>query len=152
MQATPHGLTEAEAKKRFAEYGPNKLPDKTRNPILVYLGYLWNPLSWAMEVAAIISIALLDYADFALIVALLLVNATISYVEESNADKAIKVGCCSSAELGKAAAMPSQSLWQVFHVGTSLMGLHGSCLRLHRPWQLPLLPRQRQYVMVKLLI
>jgi H+-transporting ATPase len=44
-----------------------------------------------MEVAAIVSIALLDYADFALILALLLVNATISYVEESNADTAIKV-------------------------------------------------------------
>lgn len=51
---------------------------------------MWNPLSWAMEAAAIIAIALLDYADFALIVALLLVNSTISYVEEANADKAIK--------------------------------------------------------------
>ena len=40
--------------------------------------YMWNPLSWAMEAAAIIAIALLDYADFALIIALLLVNATIS--------------------------------------------------------------------------
>ena len=30
--------------------------------------YMWNPLSWAMEAAAIIAIALLDYADFALIV------------------------------------------------------------------------------------
>ncbi|MEK9599921.1 MAG: HAD-IC family P-type ATPase, partial [Pontimonas sp.] len=43
-----------------------------------------------MEAAAIIAIALLDYVDFALIIALLLTNATISYVEESNADKAIK--------------------------------------------------------------
>lgn len=43
-----------------------------------------------MQVAALIAIALLDYADFALIVALLLVNATISFVEESSADKAIK--------------------------------------------------------------
>lgn len=43
-----------------------------------------------MEVAAIVAIALLDYADFCLIVALLFLNATISYVEESNADKAIK--------------------------------------------------------------
>lgn len=39
--------------------------------------YMWNPLSWAMEVAAIIAIALLDYADFFLIIALLFVNATI---------------------------------------------------------------------------
>ena len=29
---------------------------------------MWNPLSWAMEAAAILAIALLDYADFALIV------------------------------------------------------------------------------------
>ncbi len=36
--------------------------------------YMWNPLSWAMEAAAIIAIALLDYADFALILALLLVR------------------------------------------------------------------------------
>jgi len=84
------GLTSAEAQKRLEEYGPNKLPESSRNPLLVYLGYMWNPLSWAMEAAAIIAIALLDYVDFALIVALLLVNATISYVEESNADKAIK--------------------------------------------------------------
>ncbi len=98
-----HGLTEDEATKRLAEYGPNKLPESTRNPILVFLGYMWNPLSWAMEVAAIIAIALLDYADFALIVALLLVNATISYVEESNADKAIKVRGRSPGRVARAA-------------------------------------------------
>ena len=55
---------------------------------------MWNPLAWAMEAAAIIAIALEDWADFALIVALLLVNSTISYIEESNADKAIKVCSC----------------------------------------------------------
>lgn len=37
------------------------------SPILRFLGYLWNPLSWAMEVAAILAIILLDYADFALV-------------------------------------------------------------------------------------
>jgi H+-transporting ATPase len=68
----------------------------------VFLGYLWNPLSWAMEVAAIIAIALLDYADFALIVALLILNATISFVEESNADKAIKALAAALAPKAKA--------------------------------------------------
>ena len=71
-------------------YGPNMLPEESRNPFYVYLSYLNNPLSWAMEVAAIIAIALVDYVDFLLIVILLLTNATISYVEEANADKAIK--------------------------------------------------------------
>ena len=90
LKCTHEGLTTAEAEKRLEEYGPNKLPEGSRNALLVYLGYMWNPLSWAMEAAAIIAIALLDYVDFALIIALLLTNATISYVEESNADKAIK--------------------------------------------------------------
>lgn len=44
-----------------------------------------------MEAAALLAIALLDYVDFALILGLLLLNASISFYEESNADKAIKV-------------------------------------------------------------
>lgn len=93
-QTTHKGLTSEEAAARLVEYGPNSLPECSRNPFLVYLGYMWNPLAWAMEAAAIIAIALEDWADFALIVALLLVNSTISYIEESNADKAIKVCSC----------------------------------------------------------
>lgn len=46
MQATDQGLTEGESKIRLAKYGPNKLPHKKRNPLLQYLGYMWNPLSW----------------------------------------------------------------------------------------------------------
>ena len=49
--------------------------------------YMWNPLSWAMEVAALLAIILLDYPDFVLILALLIMNATISYREEASADK-----------------------------------------------------------------
>ena len=81
LQVNEGGLTSDEHAKRLEEYGPNKLPESTRNPILVYLGYMWNPLSWAMECAVILAVALLDYADFCLIIALLLTNATISYVE-----------------------------------------------------------------------
>ena len=55
-------------------------------PAQVFLGYLWNPLSWAMEVAALLAIILLDYADFVLIVALLLVNATIRCAGAGSAD------------------------------------------------------------------
>ena len=62
-----------------------QLPENSRSPILQFLGYLWNPLSWAMEAAAIIAIVLLDYADFALILFLLLLNAVISFREESSA-------------------------------------------------------------------
>lgn len=77
LQCNDKGLTTAEQTRRLEQYGPNKLPESTVNPILRFLGYMWNPLSWAMEVAAIISIALLDFADFGVILGLLLCNATI---------------------------------------------------------------------------
>eukprot|EP00878_Enallax_costatus_P001566 GHUV01001717.1.p1 GENE.GHUV01001717.1~~GHUV01001717.1.p1 ORF type:complete len:123 (+),score=22.34 GHUV01001717.1:589-957(+) len=76
LNATPHGLTEAEAAKRLEEFGPNKLPETSVSPVLRFLGYLWNPLSWAMEVAAILAIILLDYADFALVSCKELFNLT----------------------------------------------------------------------------
>ena len=84
-QSTPEGLDDSQVAERLKEYGPNKLPENSRSPILQFLGYLWNPLSWAMEAAAIIAIVLLDYADFALILFLLLLNAVISFREEASA-------------------------------------------------------------------
>ncbi|XP_050217202.1 plasma membrane ATPase 4 isoform X2 [Mercurialis annua] len=56
---------------------------------------MWNPLSWVMEAAAIMAIALAngsgrppDWQDFVGIVALLLINSTISFIEENNAGNA----------------------------------------------------------------
>ena len=53
--------------------------------ILKFLGFMWNPLSWVMEAAAIMAIALTngggtppDWQDFVGIVFLLLLNSSIS--------------------------------------------------------------------------
>lgn len=89
LRTSREGLTSAEADKRLAEFGPNKLPEEKVNPLLIFLGFMWNPLSWAMEVAAIIAIVLLDYPDFALIVFLLLLNACIGFFEEMQAGNAV---------------------------------------------------------------
>ncbi|MBA0707627.1 hypothetical protein Golax_019657 [Gossypium laxum] len=54
---------------------------------------MWNPLSWVMEAAAIMAIALAngggkppDWQDFVGIITLLVINSTISFIEENNAD------------------------------------------------------------------
>ncbi|WOK99971.1 plasma membrane ATPase 4-like [Canna indica] len=62
--------------------------------ILKFLGFMWNPLSWVMEVAAIMAIALAnggppDWQDFVGISVLLVINSTISFIEENNAENAI---------------------------------------------------------------
>ncbi|PNX90597.1 plasma membrane ATPase 4-like protein, partial [Trifolium pratense] len=56
---------------------------------------MWNPLSWVMEAAAIMAIALAngsgrppDWQDFVGIIALLVINSTISFIEENNAGNA----------------------------------------------------------------
>lgn len=58
---------------------------------------MWNPLSWVMEGAALVAIALSngggkppDWPDFVGIILLLLVNSTIGFVEERNAGNAVK--------------------------------------------------------------
>ncbi|EQC33461.1 hypothetical protein SDRG_08972 [Saprolegnia diclina VS20] len=89
LVTTRGGLSSEEAQKRLGEWGANALPTHKVNKLLVFLGFLWNPLSWAMEVAAILSIILLDYPDFGLILALLLLNAGIGFFEEIQAGDAV---------------------------------------------------------------
>jgi H+-transporting ATPase len=87
---TRQGLTDDEAAKRLEQYGPNTLPTKKESLILKFLYFFWNPLSWAMEFAALLSFILVDYVDGILISALLLVNASIGMFSP--------IACVSSAE------------------------------------------------------
>ncbi|XP_024972561.1 ATPase 9, plasma membrane-type isoform X2 [Cynara cardunculus var. scolymus] len=95
LKCTREGLTTEEGNKRLAEFGPNKLEEKKESKFLKFLGFMWNPLSWVMEVAAIMAIVLAngggkppDWQDFVGIVTLLLINSTISFIEENNAGNA----------------------------------------------------------------
>ncbi|KAG1396965.1 hypothetical protein G6F58_011612 [Rhizopus delemar] len=97
LQTSSDGLTSDEAARRIEKFGRNKLETREVNPILQFLGFMWNPLSWVMEAAAIVSIALSngggkppDYPDFIGIVLLLLANATIGFMEERQAGNAVK--------------------------------------------------------------
>lgn len=96
MQTSEGGLTTEEANKRFEKFGPNALPKKKKNPILQFLSFMWNPLSWVMEGAALVAIAVSngggnppDWEDFTGIVLLLLINSSIGYYEESQAGDAV---------------------------------------------------------------
>jgi H+-transporting ATPase len=69
--------------------------DLQESKFLKFLGFMWNPLSWVMESAAIVAIALAngggkppDWQDFVGIVTLLVINSTISFIEENNAGNA----------------------------------------------------------------
>ncbi|CAN4078037.1 unnamed protein product [Withania somnifera] len=95
LKCTEEGLSSAEVEKRLNVFGHNKLEEKKESKILKFLGFMWNPLSWVMEAAAIMALSLphgkhkaVDYQDFVGIVALLIINSTISFWEENNAGNA----------------------------------------------------------------
>ncbi|KAI8093722.1 E1-E2 ATPase-domain-containing protein [Halteromyces radiatus] len=97
LKTSKDGLTSDEAARRIEKFGRNKLETKEVNPILQFLGFMWNPLSWVMEAAAIVAIALSngfgqppDYPDFIGIVLLLLANSVIGFMEERQAGNAVK--------------------------------------------------------------
>ncbi|KOM41903.1 hypothetical protein LR48_Vigan04g210100 [Vigna angularis] len=95
LKCSRAGLTSEEGASRLQVFGPNKLEEKKESKILKFLGFMWNPLSWVMEAAAIMAIALAngggrppDWQDFVGIIALLFINSTISFIEENNAGNA----------------------------------------------------------------
>ncbi|KXN87326.1 ATPase 6, plasma membrane-type [Leucoagaricus sp. SymC.cos] len=97
LQCDENGLTPGEAQRRIELFGPNKLEQEEQNAILQFLSFMWNPLSWVMEAAALVAIALSngehrapDWQDFVGIVFLLFVNSSIGFYEERNAGNAVK--------------------------------------------------------------
>ncbi|XP_075638959.1 plasma membrane ATPase 1-like [Castanea sativa] len=95
LRCNKDGLTAVAAQERLAIFGYNKLEEKKESKFLKFLGFMWNPLSWVMEAAAIMAIALAngggkppDWQDFVGIIVLLLINSTISFIEENNAGNA----------------------------------------------------------------
>ncbi|XP_057791960.1 plasma membrane ATPase 1 [Salvia miltiorrhiza] len=95
LRCTKEGLTSEAAEERLNIFGYNKLEEKKESKFLKFLGFMWNPLSWVMEAAAIMAIALAngggkppDWQDFVGIITLLIINSTISFIEENNAGNA----------------------------------------------------------------
>ncbi|CAN1341448.1 Plasma membrane ATPase [Linum perenne] len=95
LKCSREGLTSDEGANRLHVFGPNRLEEKKESKLLKFLGFMWNPLSWVMEAAAIMALALAngggrppDWQDFIGIVTLLFINSTISFIEENNAGNA----------------------------------------------------------------
>ncbi len=89
LGSSPDGLTQAEAQKRLAQYGPNEIEEKKTNPFLKFLSYFWGPIPWMIEAAVILSAVARHWPDFGIILVLLLANAVVGFWEEREAGNAI---------------------------------------------------------------
>jgi H+-transporting ATPase len=89
LGASVDGLTQAEAQKRQAQYGPNQITEKKTNEFLKFLTYFWGPIPWMIEVAVILSALVQHWLDFFIILLLLCSNAVVGFWEEHQAGNAI---------------------------------------------------------------
>lgn len=83
------GLTAAEAKQRLEKFGPNVLSEHHVSLLQKVAGYFWGPIPWMIEAAAVLSAVNQDWKSFAVIVAMLLINAGIGFWQEKSASDAL---------------------------------------------------------------
>lgn len=89
LESSPDGLSPAAAAERLEVCGPNALEEKKTSAWIKFLRYFWGPIPWMIEVAAILSLVLMDWPDFFIILFLLLFNAVLGFWEESRAANAL---------------------------------------------------------------
>ena len=85
LGSSPAGLSQAEATKRLAQYGPNEIEEEKVNPLRKFLAYFWGPIPWMIEAAVILSAVAGNWLDFGIILLLLLANASVGFWEEHQA-------------------------------------------------------------------
>jgi H+-transporting ATPase len=85
----PVGLTTADAEARLRQYGPNRVEEERRQPVLAFFGKFWAPVPWMLEATVVLEV-LVHKRDEAIIIAVLLVfNAVLSFVQEDQANRAL---------------------------------------------------------------
>jgi magnesium-transporting ATPase (P-type) len=90
VEADSNGLTEAEAARRLERFGPNRLPEPPRrSPALRFLAHFHNVLIYVLLASAAITAALGHLVDTGVILAVVIANAIIGFIQEGRAEQAM---------------------------------------------------------------
>ena len=79
------GLTLAEINSRRQTHGYNEVAEQKSHPLRQFLGKFWGVSAWMLEMIMLLSAFLGKYADFAVVSALLVVNAVLAFLQERRA-------------------------------------------------------------------
>jgi magnesium-transporting ATPase (P-type) len=91
MGVDEHGLNSEEVDRRLREYGPNVLPDpEKRSGLRRFLSQFHNMLIYILIVAAVFTAILGEWVDMGVILAVIVINALIGFIQEGKAEKAME--------------------------------------------------------------
>ncbi|MDT8284781.1 MAG: HAD-IC family P-type ATPase, partial [Thermovirgaceae bacterium] len=91
LQTGHDGLSDEEVRDRLAQFGRNRLPEgKKKNVLLRFLAHFHDVLIYVLLVSAV-GTALLDHwIDTWIILAVVIINAFVGFIQEGKAEKAIE--------------------------------------------------------------
>jgi Ca2+-transporting ATPase len=91
LNSSPDGLSRAEAAERLVAFGPNVVARYVPYPVWkIALDQVASPIIYVLLVAAGITFALKDYSDAGIIMAVVIINALIGFVQELKATRAME--------------------------------------------------------------
>ena len=86
LQVNPEaGLSRAEVDLRRKQHGYNEVAETKGHPLLRFLRKFWGVSAWMLELIMLLSAVLRKYSDLAVVGALLVVNAVLSFMQERRA-------------------------------------------------------------------
>src|SRR5450759_4679507 len=104
------GLTHAEVDSRREERGYNEVAEQKSHPLRKFLAKFWGVSAWMLEMIMVLSAVLGKYSDLAVVSALLVVNAVLSFMQEHRAAGVIET---LRRRLQVSARVLRDSSWQV---------------------------------------
>jgi magnesium-transporting ATPase (P-type) len=90
LRHSTDGLSQQEAERRLGEYGPNRLPEAaSRGPLMRLLAQFNSLLIYVLLAAAVLAALIGHYIDALVILAVVIVNAVIGFIQEGRAEQAL---------------------------------------------------------------
>ncbi|OPY73406.1 MAG: Calcium-transporting ATPase 1 [Syntrophorhabdus sp. PtaU1.Bin050] len=91
LGSSQNGLSDNEAAKRLHRYGPNELKEKTkRTPLIMFLDQFKDFMIVILMAAAVVAGIIGEMIDTLVILAIVIANAVIGFIQEYRAEKAME--------------------------------------------------------------
>ena len=119
VMAPPDGLSSAEADDRLKKFGRNELEDKKKSKLLIFLEQLWAPMPIMIWIAILVEGIIMNWADFGILFAIQMLNASLGYYEITKAGDAV---AALKASLKPLATVKRNGKWSNIDAGIVVPG------------------------------